>query len=74
MFRRLTICLILVASLLAFASSARAQGCIMCNQNAQATDAKSQRAINKGIFALITPTLLMFGAVGIVAYRRRNSP
>lgn len=53
------------------ACEAFAQGCAMCYTSAaQAEDAG--RSLNRGILALLVPTLLLFGGVLITAVRRAD--
>jgi hypothetical protein len=54
------------------ASPALSQGCAMCLNNAAAAPAESQRALKRGIFVLLVPSVgAMFGLIGL-AYRNRN--
>jgi hypothetical protein len=76
MLRRLTIrfaALLLVAVLfLAASPAARAQGCSMCRTGAGAQSEAGKRALNNGILLLLSPTLLIFGGLLFVAYKRRE--
>lgn len=58
--------------MLAAAGPAFAQGCSMCAQNAAAQEARAQRALNNGILLLMAPSLLIFGGIVLVAYKRRD--
>ncbi|MGH9450362.1 MAG: hypothetical protein ACRD11_07440 [Terriglobia bacterium] len=49
-----------------------AQGCAMCYQDAAAQTAAGIRALQHGILVLLIPSLALFAAVFVLAYRRRN--
>ena len=51
---------------------ASAQGCAMCYADAEAAGPEAARALNLGILALLSPTLLLFGGIFCLAYRRRG--
>jgi hypothetical protein len=54
------------------ATPAFSQGCAMCMNNAAAAPVESQRALKRGIFVLLVPSVgAMFGLIGL-AYRNRN--
>ncbi len=72
MYRRFAVYLLLAVVALACATPALAQGCAMCAQNAAAQNARAQQALNNGILMLVGPTVLLFGGVFLVAYKRRN--
>lgn len=58
---------------LAFAcSSADAQGCAMCYQNAAASGPAGQAALRHGILILLLPAVSLFLGVFALIYRRRN--
>ena len=50
-----------------------AQGCALCYSDASATGPRGQAALRHGILILAIPPMLMFAAIFIVLYRRRNS-
>jgi hypothetical protein len=63
-----------VALWLALASvPAFGQGCAMCYTGAHAAGAKAQKALNRGIGALMLTTLSMIGGLALLVYRQRNS-
>ena len=55
------------------ASPAFGQGCAMCYTGAHAAGAKAQKALNRGIGALMFTTLSMIGGLALLVYRTRNS-
>ena len=57
----------------AFSSSAFAQTCPLCYEQASQSGARTVHAINLGILTLLIPTLLMFVGVLVFAVRRANS-
>lgn len=61
------------AAALACAHPAFAQGCALCYSDASATGPRGQSALRHGILILAIPPMLMFAAIFIVLYRRRNS-
>ncbi len=61
------------AYLFAASRLAYAQGCAMCYTTAAAAKAAAIRALKSGILILLIPPLLMFIAIFVFAYRRRNS-
>jgi hypothetical protein len=63
---------VVLGLLLTIAPSAFAQGCAMCYANASQQNDKAARALNLGILALLTPTLVLFGGVFFLARRSRN--
>jgi hypothetical protein len=64
--------LLAVVLFLASAPAARAQGCSMCRTGASAQSEAGKRALNIGILLLLSPTLLIFGGLLFVAYKRRE--
>lgn len=54
-------------------SPAFGQGCAMCYTGAHAAGAKAQKALNRGIGALMFTTLSMIGGLALLVYRTRNS-
>ena len=50
-----------------------AQGCAMCYASAAAQSAQGIRALNLGILILLIPTVVIFGGIFLVTYRRRDS-
>jgi hypothetical protein len=64
---------VLSTLILAFTvSSAVAQGCAMCYQNAAASGAAGRAALRHGIFVLLLPAVSLFLGVFVLIYRRRN--
>jgi hypothetical protein len=64
--------LVLLVIVILNASPAFSQGCAMCLNNAAAAPVESQRALNRGIFVLLVPSVgAMFGLIAL-AYRNRN--
>jgi hypothetical protein len=63
---------IAAAVLLLVADAAFAQGCAMCRTGASAQSEAGKRALNNGILLLLSPTLLIFGGLLFVAYKRRE--
>ena len=61
-------------AILLFSSAALAQGCAMCKANAAATDAKSQRALNRAILVMVLPpvALMLAGAAFARHYARQR--
>lgn len=57
----------------AFTSSAFAQSCALCYQQASQAGAKASAAIDVGILVLLLPTLFLFVGVLAFAVRRANS-
>ncbi len=53
--------------------AAFAQGCALCYTTAASQGARAARSLNLGIAVLLFPTLLMFVAVLVLAFRRRNA-
>ena len=64
----------LLGLLVCLAPEAFAQGCAMCYANAEAAGPEAARALNLGILALLSPTLLLFGGIFFLAARRREPP
>lgn len=54
------------------ASSAFAQGCALCYNDAAATGPQAQAALRHGILVLAIPPMLIFAAMFATLYRRRN--
>lgn len=54
-------------------SSAFAQTCALCYEQAAQSGARTARAINLGILALLIPTLLLFVGVLLFAVKRAQS-
>ncbi len=55
-------------------SSAVAQGCAMCYQNAAASGVQGREALRHGILILLFPTLSIFvGIFGLIFTRRNTS-
>jgi hypothetical protein len=69
---RIAAMLLSAVLLLAAAPAARAQGCSMCRTGAGAQSEAGKRALNNGILLLLSPTLLIFGGLLFVAYKRRE--
>ena len=67
--RRIRILVLFVAL---FASPAFAQGCAMCKANVSAAPAESQRALRRGIFALLVPSLGAIALLGCLIYKHRD--
>lgn len=66
---------ILVAFLLlASASSVAAQGCVMCKVTAAATGEEGAKTLDRAIYLLMVPALLIFVGTLVVAFRYRNPP
>jgi hypothetical protein len=71
--RRLAACVLLLGLLLAsLAPPAYAQGCVMCRSTAAAADEAGRKTLDLAIFILLIPTVSIFVAVFIWAFRRRN--
>src|SRR5438094_4355588 len=62
-----------LAMTLADPTVASAQGCAMCYTAAAAAKATAIKALRSGILILLFPPGLIFIAILVVAYRRRNS-
>jgi hypothetical protein len=62
------------AVLLIAITPAFAQGCAMCNANAKATPKEGQRAINRGIFVMLAPpvVIMVFGFSFAIRYGNRR--
>jgi len=60
---------ILAVSLLLSSAPAFSQACSMCYSTARATSKDGQRAINRGVFVLLIPTLCFMTGGGWVAFR-----
>ena len=60
---------ILAVSLLLSSASAFGQACSMCYSTARATSKDGQKAINRGVFVLLIPTLCFMTGGGWVAFR-----
>jgi hypothetical protein len=54
-------------------SDAAAQGCAMCYTSASAARSSGLEALRDGIFILLFPPLLMFGAILWHSFRRRGA-
>ena len=53
-------------------TTASAQSCAMCYNNAAAAKASAIRALQSGILLLLIPPLLIFIGIFVVAFRGRN--
>lgn len=71
-WRKLATALAGMAVALAAPALAWAQGCPLCYTAAAATKAGGIQALRSGILILMIPPVLIFGAVSLVAIRRRN--
>ena len=60
---------ILATSLLLSSAPVFSQACSMCYSTARATSKDGQRAINRGVFVLLIPTLCFMTGGGWVALR-----
>ena len=60
---------ILAACLLLSSAPAFSQACSMCYSTARATSKDGQRAINRGVFVLLIPTLCFMTGGGWLAFR-----
>lgn len=49
-----------------------AQGCAACRTNAAQASPQAQRGLRRGIAVLIIPSLLMFSALLVLAYKHRG--
>ncbi len=72
-FGRMTLVAGILGLLFCLAPEAAAQGCAMCYANAEAAGPEAARALNLGILALLSPTLLLFGGIFLLAHRRAKS-
>jgi heme/copper-type cytochrome/quinol oxidase subunit 2 len=68
---RLALLLLLVAL---WTAPAFAQGCAMCNANAQAAPKDAQRAINRAIFVMLVPpvSIMVLGFGFAIRYGKRR--
>jgi hypothetical protein len=55
-----------------FAAPAFGQGCAMCKANAAAAPVDTQRALKRGIFTLLIPSLGAIVVLGGIAYKHRD--
>ena len=62
----------LAAAMFAASSAAYAQGCAMCYTSASAAKAAAIQALRSGILILLIPALLVFAAIFVIVFRRRN--
>jgi hypothetical protein len=69
---KLVVAALVLVLLLLNAPAASAQGCAMCYSSASQQGEKAARALNLGILALLTPTLVLFGGVFYLARRSRH--
>ena len=65
--------LLLAVFVLAFAPRAFAQGCALCYTTAAAAGPAAARSLDFAILVLLVPTLILFVAVLVLAFRRANS-
>lgn len=63
---------VLAATIVACASPALAQGCVMCYTSASAAGRRGERALDAAILVLLIPVLLLFIAILIFAFRRNR--
>jgi hypothetical protein len=54
------------------AAPAFGQGCAMCKANVASAPAETQRALRRGIFALLIPSLGAIIVLGGIAYKHRD--
>lgn len=57
-----------------FATLPAAAQCVLCYRTAQGAGAKIIGVLKVGILILLIPTVLIFGAVALMLYRRRKAP
>ena len=62
----------LVGLALIFPAEAHAQGCAMCKLSAEAAGERTARALDYGIFILLTPAVLVFLGVFYWAFAHRD--
>ena len=55
-----------------FAASPAAAQCAMCAKSVVAGGTRAIEVIKVGIFVLLIPTILIFGAIALMVYRRRK--
>lgn len=53
---------------------AAAQGCAMCKLSAEAAGEEAARALDYGIFILMTPTVIIFLGIFYWAFTHRDAP
>lgn len=62
-----------MAFMLAAATPAFAQGCVMCSTGAHAAGEKAERSLSRGVLVLLVPPVgMMVGLVGLAFYYRRE--
>jgi hypothetical protein len=69
MLRRILNFACLTAGLLAFAGTARAQGCIMCYESASAASLTVRHALSAGVLVLLVPVALLLTTMGLMVWR-----
>ncbi len=57
---------------LTFAPTVEAQGCVMCKLSAQAAGEEAAKALDYGIFILLTPTVIIFLGIFYWAFTHRD--
>ena len=65
--------LLLAVFVLALAPRVFAQGCALCYTTAAAAGPAAARSLDLAILVLLVPTLILFVAVLVFAFRRANS-
>ena len=70
--RKVVAAMAVVAGVLVSASRAAAQGCALCYNDAAAQNEAGIRALRHGILVLLIPSVLMFLAIFVIAYQKRN--
>ena len=68
----LTVFLIAAGVSLIGTQAARAQGCAMCKLSAEAGGERTARALDYGIFILMTPTVVIFLGIFYWAFTHRD--
>ena len=57
-----------------FATLPAAAQCVLCYRTVQGAGARVISVLKVGILILLIPTVLIFGAVALMLYRRRKTP